>query len=99
MMKLVVVLLTGFALTACVPTEEQRQKLREQIATTCTNYGFKKGTDAFSNCLMQVDAQQANARQRHAMQVANDVSDINAMNRTTYCTSTPIGGRVATTCN
>lgn len=88
------------AVSGCVQPEVQKEQLRKKIAETCTNYGFKAGTDAYSNCLMQVDMQQANAERQRRMQVARDVSDISSMNRTSFCTATPVGGGASSvTCN
>lgn len=52
----------SLTLAACTSSQE-----------VCANYGFKPGTDAFANCLMQRDAL--------AMQAAQD--SINSMQATT----------------
>lgn len=46
------VLLTLF-ITGCVSmTPEERRALDNQ---TCSSYGFRRGTDAFANCLLNLD--------------------------------------------
>lgn len=46
------VLLTLF-ITGCVSmTPEERRALENQ---TCSSYGFRRGTDAFANCLLNLD--------------------------------------------
>ncbi|HET6185032.1 MAG TPA: hypothetical protein VFA03_15760 [Acetobacteraceae bacterium] len=50
----------AFTLNGCVSAEDQR--LADQQA--CMNYGFRPGTDAFANCMMNT------AQQRAAQQAA-----------------------------
>lgn len=49
--------IAGFALLAAIAgcttmTPEERRAADE---TTCRSYGFRKGTDAFASCLLQLD--------------------------------------------
>ena len=51
-MRPLAVLLTLFV-TGCVSmTPEERRALDNQ---TCSSYGFRRGTDAFANCLLSLD--------------------------------------------
>lgn len=49
---LLVLSLAGIIAGCTTMTPEQRRAADGQ---TCRNYGFKAGTDAFSNCLLQLD--------------------------------------------
>jgi hypothetical protein len=54
-----VVLLGG-----CSVIDALDQMAREADQRTCDGFGFRRGTDANSNCLMQQDAQREEAEQR-----------------------------------
>lgn len=36
--------------------QQQREQYRAALQARCSAYGFQPGTEAFSNCLMQLDA-------------------------------------------
>ncbi len=46
------VLLTVFVAGCVSMTPEERRALDNQ---TCSSYGFRRGTDAFANCLLNLD--------------------------------------------
>jgi hypothetical protein len=51
--KIAAVVVLSVTLTACSTTSQA-----ERVATsrsTCSSYGFKEGTDAYANCLLQMD--------------------------------------------
>ena len=61
-MKKFLVLGISLALFGCISAEEKAElKLEKEKALVledqnkCINYGFSKGTDQFSNCMMQLD--------------------------------------------
>ena len=61
-MKKIVILFTVLLLYGCVSPEEkaqlkleQQRKIIEADNNKCIGYGFTKGTDQFSNCMMQLD--------------------------------------------
>lgn len=43
----------GAALGACETTSPAQQRAADE--TRCRSYGFRRGTDAFSKCLLDVD--------------------------------------------
>ena len=61
-MKKIVILFAVLSLYGCVTPEEKAQLQLEKEKTLiledqnkCLGYGFAKGTDQFSNCMMQLD--------------------------------------------
>jgi hypothetical protein len=60
-----------FVLIALGSANSGKQQLsyKERLNERCTGYGFKPGTTAFSNCLMQIDSQNiaAGANQSRCM--------------------------------
>lgn len=55
-------LMTGLAalvLTGCTVSAEERRLLDEQ---TCRGYGFIEGSEAFANCMMELDLDRRAAR-------------------------------------
>lgn len=56
--RLAAVLLLGSALSGCVTTED----LRASDAAQCQSYGFRAPSEAFSNCLLQIDLDRSAAR-------------------------------------
>ena len=59
-------LLLGAALallTGCVTSDPAERRARDE--TTCSSYGFRKGTDGFAACLQRIDLARAlDRRQR-----------------------------------
>lgn len=49
---LIILSVTGF-LAGCTTISPEQQLAADK--QSCNSYGFKQGTDAFSNCLMQLD--------------------------------------------
>ncbi|WP_420101486.1 hypothetical protein [Bosea sp. (in: a-proteobacteria)] len=56
--KFAAVLLVAGALGGCITTED----LRAADEAQCRSYGFRAPSEAFSNCLMQLDLDRAAAR-------------------------------------
>ena len=56
--KLVTALLAGAALSGCVSTGDLRMADEAQ----CRSYGFRVPSEAFSNCLLQLDLDRSAAR-------------------------------------
>lgn len=50
---LFVVLTLGAMLGACETTSPQQQRAGDEAR--CRSYGFKRGTDGFSKCLLDID--------------------------------------------
>ena len=63
-MKLTSIAVLALALSAggCITLEERRALDAEQ----CRGYGFRTGTDAFANCLQQIDLDRADSRRAFA---------------------------------
>lgn len=63
-MKIALLAALALTLTAggCITLEERRALDGEQ----CRGYGFRTGTDAFANCLQQIDLDRADARRAYA---------------------------------
>jgi hypothetical protein len=53
MMKKSLLLITCITLSGCTLEQELDQWSLENYEKKCESYGFKKGTDAFSNCLLK----------------------------------------------
>lgn len=47
-------------LSACATTTPQAQRAADE--TECASYGFRKGTDAFAQCLLQLELDRRAAR-------------------------------------
>ncbi len=62
----------------------------------CSNYGFQPGTDAFANCVQQVEAKQdaENAKVKTFGEVASDLGK----KSNSDCTTTYIGNQAFTSC-
>lgn len=61
--------LACFSLAGCMTAEEKRAADN----STCSNYGFAPGTEAFANCMMQTSMARDEAdRQRDAQFWANE---------------------------
>ena len=56
--KIAAVLLAGAALSGCVTTED----LRAADEAQCRSYGFRVPSEAFSNCLLQIDLDRSSER-------------------------------------
>lgn len=57
-------------LAACVSPQEQQAMDQEQ----CSSFGFRPGTDAFANCMMQQSAQRADLAERQME--ADEIADV-----------------------
>jgi hypothetical protein len=90
-----------FLLAGCVDQQAARERVLSSQAQNCSDYGFKKGTDAFAQC-MQTGI---NERRRAAVAflasrpVANPVylpplQTSHPIN----CTSSAIGAQISTSC-
>ncbi|KPF69191.1 hypothetical protein IP69_10880 [Bosea sp. AAP35] len=58
----IAVLALALGLGGCITIEERRALDAEQ----CRGYGFRTGTDAFANCLQQIDLDRADSRRAFA---------------------------------
>lgn len=112
--QIIAALLLGVSLTGCATEQPATGAQLEKLAATCRGYGLQSGTEAFSNCLYQLDQQRmANAYNRRmaaAAALGNAGAQMQANAAQTYrpavrCTSTPssswVGGpvsQVRTTC-
>lgn len=56
--RTIAVLLLALAGSGCVSAAEQRAA----DETRCGSYGFRRGTDAFANCLLSVDLDRSATR-------------------------------------
>lgn len=48
-----------FPLSACMTPEEQRQQqqgIQNERVSKCNSYGYRQGTQAFGNCMMQLES-------------------------------------------
>ncbi|MET3889312.1 hypothetical protein ABIE41_000388 [Bosea sp. OAE506] len=63
-MKIAPLAAVALALTAsgCITLEERRALDMEQ----CRGYGFRQGTDAFAQCMQNIDLERADARRAFA---------------------------------
>jgi len=63
-MKIALMAALALSLTAsgCITIEERRALDAEQ----CRGYGFRTGTDAFAQCLQQIDLDRADSRRAYA---------------------------------
>lgn len=100
------ILLALFALAGCQELQQARGPQLEQIGQTCRAYGFKPETDAFTQCVFQLD-QTRIANNRAAIQSITDDAQARsnawmqrtAVNRPKMCNSTPVaGGGFMTSC-
>jgi hypothetical protein len=97
---------TGFLLAGCQSEQPATGKDLAQLNASCEAYGFKKGTDAYSNCVLQLDQQRIATNRQRRMAIADAFSEAGenmsasaAANRPVNCTSRPgYGGTVQTTC-
>jgi hypothetical protein len=55
MLSLVIV---GLAATCVTGEASSREKEKTGIREQCTDFGFKEGTDAFANCMLQLSLEQ-----------------------------------------
>ncbi len=60
MLRFLAIALLGMALGGCVSAEDQRAADQQQ----CSSYGFKPGSNAFANCMMQQDQRRADDQSR-----------------------------------
>jgi hypothetical protein len=88
-MRPAVIFVVLAALTGCMGRTPEQRIMEAQNA--CTGYGFKAGTDAYSNCLMNTDQsiQHQDAQRREAMADALDnvSANIARQNRSVTCNS------------
>jgi len=101
-MKKIVLLVGAAVLLAGCQTTSPEVRLANQNAT-CAGYGFKPGTDAFANCMMQMDRDEQADYRRRQQELSDSMYDMNRsmrMNRPVICNtveSVP-GGSATTTC-
>ena len=98
-----IVLLVGVAvLLAACQTTTPEMLLANQNAT-CAGYGFKPGTDAFANCMMQMDRDEQAEYRRRQQDLSDSMYDMNRsmrMNRPVICNTveSATGASATTTC-
>jgi hypothetical protein len=98
-----------FLLGGCAPSpldqEAERQRILFLQERNCSDYGFKKGTDAFASCMQTgvnnrrqaAEAQQAAAAAAFKPTPAY-VLPMPAPRRRVSCSSNAVGGTVYTNC-
>ena len=93
------------ALSGCdgqVLTARREAEVQRHVATCQKDYGTKIGTDAFSQCMMLLDAQSQQRRMAAAAMMSAAGQGFNnaaAQHRMTNCTYTPgYGGTVTSQC-
>lgn len=67
-MRFIPVILSCFLLAACATPEQieaQRQQQRQEDMNTCRGYGFRVNSDAFRNCLLQIDIARTQRRDNY----------------------------------
>jgi hypothetical protein len=64
---LLVILALGAALGACQSTTPAEQRAADEAR--CRSYGFKRGTDGFSKCLLDVDLDRAADRRERRQEL------------------------------
>lgn len=64
MIRYAIVTIAVLVLTGCVSSDEQAAIDRADDENRCQSFGFKPGTERYSNCLMTQSAQRADLRQR-----------------------------------
>ncbi|MEO5806009.1 hypothetical protein [Devosia sp.] len=94
-------------LAGCTASAE-RKMFAEADVKTCTEYGFKPGTDSFGQCRLQLDGR----RDAAYAQIASNIGSapvptftplmapqsVQAPNRNVSCTSNRVGNTVQTNC-
>jgi hypothetical protein len=66
--KFFAVFALGAALGACETTSPAQQRAADDAR--CISYGFKRGTDGFSKCLLDVDLDRAADRRERRQELA-----------------------------
>lgn len=64
--NLFAVLVLGAALGACETTTPAEQRAADDAR--CKSYGFKRGTDAFSKCLLDIDLDRSADRRERRLE-------------------------------
>lgn len=78
-------LLTGALLSGCMGRSPQERYAEAQNA--CTSYGFKSGTDAYAQCMMELDIAMAQQDQAAAQRFAASMQALAARNRSVTCST------------
>lgn len=79
MIRYAIVTIAVLMLTGCVSSEEQAALDRADDENRCQSFGFKPGTERYSNCLMTQSAQRADLRQRQ--QIADELRSSEELER------------------
>lgn len=79
-------------------------KTAQTLSETCTGYGFKRGTDAFAACMLQLDQQRIAENRQRRQAIGAALSDFgedmqqSAAGSSVNCTSTRYKNIVRTNC-
>lgn len=101
--RLIIVVVASIGLASCQSEKPATGKTLEALGAQCSAYGFKKGSQEFATCLMQLDQSriQTNIAKRQAVGEAlgNIGEGMQRSSRNTVnCTSTKVGYSVQTRC-
>jgi hypothetical protein len=83
------VLLSGCSSLASMG--KSRAQLVAEDADVCRSYGFKRGTDAYASCMLEMDQRRIDDNNRRRDRVGRALIDMRAASqprRSTTCTST-----------
>lgn len=87
------VLLAG----GCASPQERQAQYAQNIQSRCEAYGFQPGTDAFANCMMQIDQQNRASAQQFILNQSKPVPQTYQVIQprpTTNTTCTTFGGQM-----
>lgn len=92
--------LLPLAVWPVVQTTSPEVRLANKQAS-CSGYGFKTGTDAYANCMMQIDIAEQQSDQAKRQAAADSLGrlgrSMQQQNRTVTCNSYGTGARSSTT--
>ena len=85
----------------------QRQEYTDNLGSQCTSYGFQKGTQAFADCMLKINQQNAlNQQQEQALRIQQEALNLQQLQHMLApprpispqirCTTIP--GSITTTC-
>src|SRR5690606_30136766 len=86
MIRTATVVLALLLLAGCMGRTGEQRFVEAQNA--CTGYGFKAGTDAYAQCMMQLDIVMVEQDQASRDRFARSMQQLAANNRSVTCNST-----------
>lgn len=73
-MRLLILVAAAVALTACSTTSPAVRLANNQAS--CSAYGFQPNTEAYANCMMQLDIKERQADLEHRRRIGDAISDM-----------------------